>query len=221
MISGRVLKDSISANSSWKILADWNFGDNTLSPTRFQGKAFYVDNGANYLWIDHGMGSTTPVRVYRGNVDAPTDLPPLVGVPLTNKKAKLRLEQDLFNMSPILIAEKTGVIFKRINDKEFFADYKCIGEIKKSYNCLSMDYILKLSNKGKPETIVLKIWHSKKLSDKISFFFSDYGVVNMVEAEESIDFVNLLPPDYDKMAADLNLADKTIEELKKLAKEGK
>lgn len=221
VVDGKVLNDSISANSSWKILADWNFGDNTESPTRFQGKAYYVDNGANYLWIDHGMGSTIPVRVFNGSLDAPTESPPMVGVPITDKKAKLRLEHDLFNMSPLLIAEKTGVVFKRINDNEFSAQYTCVGEIKKIYNCLTMDYSLKLNSKGKPETLILKIWHSKKLSDKISFFFSDYGVVDMVEAEESIDFVNLLPPDYDKMAADLNLGDKTVEELKKLVEEGK
>lgn len=221
VITGKVLNEAIAANSSWKILADWNFGDNTKTPTRFQGRAYYVNNGSNYLWIDHGMGSTIPVRVFNGKLDAPTESPAMVGIPVTEKKAKLRLEQDLFAMSPLIIAEKTEVVFKKINDKEFTAEYTCVGKIKESYNCITMDYVLNLNSKGKPETLILKIWHKKTLSDKISFFFSDYGTVDMLAAEESIDFVNLLPTDYDQMARDLRLDELTLEEVKRLAEEGK
>ena len=215
IINGLDIDKTISNHNSWMVMADWTFAANSNMPTRFQGKAYYVDKGKTFLWLDHGYGSTIPVRVYKGILDAPTE-EGMVNIPLTEKKAKERLEHDLFYLSPVEYAKISGVKLFLNKDSKFLGSALCEKKFKSRSNCYKLDFELSLNKRGLPETIIMKQYYDKVNYDKISFYFSDYNKVDLASVEKSINFTGLTPPDYNKMASELDLdaAKKIIDEAK-------
>jgi len=202
--TGSDIKSTIQAHKSWQILADWNFGYNSQQPTRFQGKAYYTKNGLNYVWVDHGMGSTIPMKVENGLLYAPMESPPINGKSVKEDVAASRISHDLFNHSPLEMAIESKVIFKLATDKKYKGSINCDVKLKKKYNCLRLDFELSLDKNKNPETLLLFLMYSPNLGDKISFYYNMYDEVTMNLAEESTNFKNLTPPDYEAIAANLD-----------------
>lgn len=194
------------SNESWQILADWNFGANSDWPTRFQGKAYYTNKGSDFLWVDHGMGATIPIKVENGLLYAPTESPVIDGMEITNAIAKKRIANDLFMNNPLELAISTNAKFKLDIDKKFKSTIICDKATKLKYNCTKLDFELSLDKNKKPETLLVYMWHSKGLHDKVSFYYNMYNEVTMESGEAGVNFANLAPPDYEAMG------DRLIEE---------
>ena len=220
VVSAKEVSEAITNQGSWKVMADWNFGANTKYPTRFQGKAYYVGKGKDYLWVDHGMGSTIPIRVKNGLLDAPMESSVIKAMPVGNPAAQERINHDLFMQDPLKLAILTNGVFTINNKGKYTYHYVCVGSVKKIYNCLKWDFVLTLGKDKNPETLILTSWFSKEVNNITSFYYSDYGKVTLQMGEEGVNFDKLAPPDYAAMGASLDKValQKEVKDLKSQSK---
>ena len=204
VVSAKEVSKAISNQGSWEVMADWNFGANTKYPTRFQGRAYYVKKGKDFLWVDHGMGSTIPIRIQNGLLDAPMESPVIKAMPVGNPAAKKRISHDLFMQDPLKLAILTNGVFTINNKGKYTYHYVCTGSVKKIYNCLKWDFVLTLGKDKNPETLILTSWFSKEVNNITSFYYSTYGGVTLKMGEEGVNFDKLAPPDYAATGANLD-----------------
>jgi len=201
--TGADIKKSVYSNESWQILADWNFGANSDWPTRFQGKAYYTKKGSNYLWVDHGMGATIPIKVENGLLYAPTESPVIDGMEITNPIAKKRIKNDLFMNNPLELAIETGAKFILGSDNKYRSTIICDPAVKLKHNCTKLEFELSLDKNKNPETLLVYMWRSPKLHDKVSFYYNMYNEATLEIGEAGVNFANLAPPDYEAMGESL------------------